>query len=89
MPPAGPTDLIARLVAKKVGAALGQTVMVDNKAGAGGTIGVDDGVKSAPDGYTFALTAPGPLAGMPNLMKMPYAMADIQYLTLVARGSRR
>jgi len=81
----GPTDVIARLIAKKAGAALGQTIVVDNKAGAGGTIGVDATVKAAPDGYTFALAAPGPLAGMPNLMKMPYATTDVQYLTLVAR----
>ncbi|HSI56743.1 MAG TPA: tripartite tricarboxylate transporter substrate binding protein [Ideonella sp.] len=81
----GPTDVIARLLAKKVGTALGQAVIVDNKAGAGGTIGIDAAVKSAPDGYTFALAAPGPLAGMPSLMKMPYAVGDVQYLTLVAR----
>jgi tripartite-type tricarboxylate transporter receptor subunit TctC len=82
----GPTDVIARLLAKKAGADLGQTIVVDNKGGAGGTIGVDATLKAAPDGYTFALAAPGPLAGMPNLMKLPYALADVQYLTLVARG---
>ncbi len=82
----GPGDVIARLVAKKVGEGLQQTVIVDNKGGAGGTIGVDAALKAAPDGYTFALTAQGPLAGMPNLMKVPYALADVQYLTLVARG---
>ncbi len=81
----GPTDVIARLLAKKVGGSLGQTILVENKAGAGGTIGVDAAVKAAPDGYTFALAAPGPLAGMPNLTKVPYAQDDVQYLTLVAR----
>lgn len=82
----GPGDVIARLVAKKAGEGLQQTIIVDNKGGAGGTIGVDAALKSAPDGYTFALTAQGPLAGMPNLMKVPYALSDVQYLTLVARG---
>lgn len=82
----GPADVIARLVAKKAGDTLGQTVIVENKAGAGGTIGIDAALKSTPDGYTWALTAQGPLAGMPNLMKAPYAIADIQYVTLVARG---
>jgi tripartite-type tricarboxylate transporter receptor subunit TctC len=82
----GPGDVIARLVAKKAGEGLQQTIVVDNKGGAGGTIGVDAALKSAPDGYTFALTAQGPLAGMPNLMKVPYALSDVQYLTLVARG---
>ena len=81
----GPTDVIARLLAKKVGADLGQTVVVDNGAGAGGTIGVAAVVKAAGDGYTFALTGPGPLVGMPHLMKMPYAPTDYQYVTLVAR----
>ena len=82
----GPADVVARLVAKKAGGDLGQTIIVDNKGGAGGTIGVDATLKSPPDGYTFALVAQGPLAGMPNLMKVPYALADVQYLTLVARG---
>jgi len=80
----GPTDSIARLLATRMASTLGQPVVVDNRAGAGGTIGVDATVK-ATDGYTFALVAPGPLAGMPNLMKAPYAPDDIQYLTLVAR----
>ncbi len=81
----GPTDVVARLVAKKVGADLGQTVVVDNKAGAGGTIGVDMVLRAAPDGYTFALTGPGPLAGMRTLTKVPYAPEDVGYVTLVAR----
>jgi len=81
----GPTDLIARLVARPVGAALHQPVVVENKAGAGGTIGLADVVRSAPDGYSFGLAAPGPLAGMPHLMKMAYNMDDIDYLTVVAR----
>jgi tripartite-type tricarboxylate transporter receptor subunit TctC len=81
----GPTDAIARLLAIKVGAALRQPVVVDNRAGAGGVIGVDATVKAPPDGYTIALVAPGPLAGMPNLMKAPYTLGDLQYLTLVAK----
>lgn len=73
----GPTDVIARLVANKVGSELGQAVVVENKAGAGGTIGVDAALKSPPDGDTFALAAPGPLAGMPHLMKAPFTPADV------------
>ncbi len=82
----GPGDVIARLVAKKAGESLTQTIVVENKGGAGATIGVDATLKAAPDGYTFALTGQGPLAGMPHLSKLPYALADVQYLTLVARG---
>jgi tripartite-type tricarboxylate transporter receptor subunit TctC len=81
----GPTDVLARLLAKKLGADLGQTVIVDNKGGAGGTIGVAAVTKATPDGYTFSLTGPGPLAGMPNLMKMPYGPNEYQYVSLVAR----
>lgn len=81
----GPTDAIARILAVRMGATLGQPVVVDNRAGAGGTIGVDATLKAPADGYTFALVAPGPLAGMPNLMKAPYALRDIQFLTLAAR----
>jgi tripartite-type tricarboxylate transporter receptor subunit TctC len=81
----GPTDAIARMLAIKVGATLRQPVVVDNRAGAGGVIGVDATVKAPADGYTFALVAPGPLAGMPNLMKAPYTPGDLQYLTLVAK----
>ncbi len=82
----GPADVITRLVAKKAGESLQQTIIVDNRGGAGGTLGVDAALKSTPDGYTFALTGQGPLAGMPNLTKVPYLLADVQYLTVVARG---
>lgn len=81
----GPTDAIARLLATRMGASLGQPVVVDNRAGAGGSIGVEATVKAPADGYTFALVAPGPLAGMPNLMKTSYGLDDIQYLTVVAK----
>jgi tripartite-type tricarboxylate transporter receptor subunit TctC len=81
----GPTDVVARQLAKKIGSDLGQAVTVENKAGAGGVIGVDAVVKAAPDGYTFALAAPGPLAGMPSLTKVPYTQNDVQYISLVAR----
>jgi tripartite-type tricarboxylate transporter receptor subunit TctC len=83
--PGGPTDIIARLLSRFAGQALGQQVLVDNRAGAGGTIGLASVLKSEPDGYTLALVAPGPVAGMPNLMKLPYGTDDIQYVTLVAR----
>jgi tripartite-type tricarboxylate transporter receptor subunit TctC len=58
----GGSDLIARLVASKWGPALGQTVVVENKPGAGGAIGVDLVAKSAPDGYTLLLVNHPPFA---------------------------
>lgn len=81
----GPTDAIARMIGTKMAASLGQAVVVDNRAGAGGTIGVDATAKSPADGYQFALVAPGPLAGMPNLTKVPYSLDQLEFLTLAAR----
>lgn len=81
----GPADSLARLLASKMQTALGQPVVVDNRGGAGGTIGVDATVKAAPDGYTISLVAPGPLAGMPNLSKTPYSLDDMAFLAPVAK----
>ena len=71
--PAGSSvDVVARIVAEKLGTALGQTVLVDNKAGAGGTIGVDAAVK-ARDGHTLLLGYNGPLTVAPSLFpRLPY-----------------
>jgi tripartite-type tricarboxylate transporter receptor subunit TctC len=57
-PPGGVTDVVARLIAEKLTADLGQQVIVDNKAGAGGVIATDVVAKAAPDGYTILFTTP-------------------------------
>jgi tripartite-type tricarboxylate transporter receptor subunit TctC len=56
-PPGGPTDVLGRIVAQKLGERLGQTVVIDNKPGASGMIGADIVAKSAPDGYTLLVNA--------------------------------
>jgi tripartite-type tricarboxylate transporter receptor subunit TctC len=81
--PGGGTDLIARSLAQPLGAALGQTVIVDNRAGAGGALGADMVAKAAPDGYTLLMGTPGSLTINPNLMaKIPYSLSDFAPITL-------
>lgn len=73
-PPGGPTDLMARLLQGELQARLGQSVIIDNKAGAGGNIGSAEVAKHAPaDGHTLLLAASGPMAVNPTLYRsMPF-----------------
>lgn len=66
-PPGGSTSIVARIVAEKMSETLGQQIVVDNRGGAGGTIGTRAVAKSAPDGYTIALGYTGTLAIGPSL----------------------
>jgi tripartite-type tricarboxylate transporter receptor subunit TctC len=70
--PGGGTDTVARVVAKFLADNLGQQVVVENRAGAGGNIAVDYTIKSAPDGYTMVLANVGSLTVNPHLMKLGY-----------------
>lgn len=72
-PPGGPVDLSARIAGKIISDALGQPVVVDNRAGAGGVIGTDAIAKSSPDGYTLGMGSIASLGINPALMeKLPY-----------------
>jgi tripartite-type tricarboxylate transporter receptor subunit TctC len=96
--PGGPTDIVGRAVSQRLTESFGQTVVVDNRAGAGGVVGADLVAKSPPDGYTLLLCSTGAMAINPSLMpNMPYdAVRDfaplslvvtIPYLLLVSAGS--
>src|SRR6185503_440616 len=72
-PPGPALDLVARLVGGKIGAALGQTVVVENRVGANGTIGANAVARAAPDGYTILAATAGTHVTAVHLMKnLPY-----------------
>lgn len=70
--PGGGTDTVARIIGRTLGEQLGQQVLTDNKAGAGGNIATDHVVKAAPDGYTIYLANVGALAVNPHLLQLQY-----------------
>ena len=98
-PAGGGTDIIGRVVGNKLSDQLKQPVIVENKPGAGGNLGVDAAAKSAPDGYTMVLGQTSNLAINPSLYKsLPYdplkdlipvaLLADAPLVLVVAQGSK-
>ena len=85
-PPGGTADIVGRTIAEKLGVLWGQSVIVENRAGAGGTIGVDAVAKAAPDGYTMVLGVTGPLTIAPSInAQLAYdPLRDLVPITLVA-----
>jgi len=85
-PPGGDTDAIARMFADKLGQRLKQTVVVENKPGAGGTIGVEAGLKAAPDGYTLTLISNSYTVN-PSLYKVRFdPVADMTPIIQISQG---
>ena len=75
-PPGGPADALARIIGDHLSQSLGQPFVVENKPGAGGNIGMEQGAKAPPDGYTLTLAAVGNLTIAPSLYsKLPYDAA--------------
>ncbi len=85
-PPGGAVDNVGRILAEKLSVSLGQPVIIENKAGAGGLIGADAVAKGAADGYTFVLGTVSSHAIAPSVYrKMPYdPVADFAPISLVA-----
>ena len=83
--PGGITDFAGRVLAQKIGDALGQTVVPENKPGAGGIVGVDYVAHAAPDGYSMALMDPGIVANPTLQRSMPYDIfKDLVTLSVVS-----
>ena len=85
-PPGQATDVLARIIASELQGELGQSVVVENRPGAGGTLAVAAGAKSAPDGYTLTMTSAGPHSIAPSLYpKLGYdPLRDFTPISLVA-----
>jgi len=83
--PGGAVDIVARMVGQRLGEAVGQTVVVDNRAGAGGTIGTDIVAKARPDGYTLLIGSMGVAVNAVLYPRLPYdTLKDLAPLTMLA-----
>jgi tripartite-type tricarboxylate transporter receptor subunit TctC len=82
-PPGGGNDVIGRIIAQKLTERFGQQVVVDNRAGANGIVGLQALMQAPPDGYTIGVAAAGPMAVNPSLYdKLPYdSLKDFAYVT--------
>ena len=87
-PPGGSTDLIARTLQPKLQEKLGGTFVVENKGGAGGTVGATQAKRAAPDGYTVFVSSLGPFVIGPHLMKnLAYdPLKDFDYVTVAVQA---
>ncbi|MBR0648162.1 tripartite tricarboxylate transporter substrate binding protein [Roseomonas terrae] len=84
--PGGGVDAVGRILSEPLGALLGQPVVVENRAGAGGAIGVDAVAKSPPDGYAMTLVSPGNMTAGPVVRPTPYDPLTLSYISMVTRS---
>lgn len=85
-PPGGPVDGIARLVTPLIAKELGQPLVIDNRAGAAGGIGIASVVQGEPDGYLFGVGVLGILAVAPTVGKLPYRPDDVNHVTMMTQS---
>lgn len=86
-PPGQATDIAARMLAAKLQDAMGQAFVIDNRAGAGGSIGTEIAAKSPADGYTLLAASSGPISILPSLQKLPYnPQKDLTLIALITRN---
>lgn len=84
-PPGGAADVLARNIAEELSAPLRQSIVVENRTGAGGSVGTEAVVRAAPDGYTLVMGSTGPLAINPALQRLSYEPArDLVPVAMVA-----
>lgn len=84
-PPGGTNDVLCRIVGEKLSSAWNQTVVVENKPGAGGNVGAEIAYRADPDGYTLLCTPPGPLSINHSLYKsLPYDWSKFVPITVLA-----
>lgn len=85
-PPGGSTDVVARILQPRLSAELGQPVVIETKAGANGTIGVDAVAKAVPDGNTLLLITSSPIVIVPHVQKTPYeTVRDLAPVSLIGQ----
>ena len=86
-PPGGSMDVVARLLAQHLSADIKQSVIVENRAGAGGAIGIQAMLQAPADGYTLMVTSNNVLVEIPHVMKLPYdALKDVKPIATFARS---
>jgi len=84
--PGGGTDIVARIFAEAIEPFLGQKMVILNKPGAGGSMGIAEAVRSRPDGYMLGITPVSTLTMIPHVLQVPYTLGDFSYVTQITQA---